>query len=307
LARVVIMLVLTQLSVGTFLWDFIIRVLFKGTDMIGGGLYAGGAFMLGVLALGASVLHLGRPLYAFRAVLGLKTSWLSREIIVFGLYAGVAMLFAASFVNPASVPWLMGPLEALRDLRPVLSLAVALSGVVGVFCSVMVYGVTQRPLWGTPTVGFKFFMTMLVLGLALIWAASSIHLGWTSHEALETFFVSAGRTMCLTVAALASLKLLYEVTSLAHLKDKLHSPARRAAVLSVRELRGVTVLRYGLGLIGGVLLPVLALSGATMISTWMLVAIPLVSFLFLVLGELLERHLFFVTSVAPRMPGGPVV
>ena len=46
--------------------------------------------MIGLFALGSSILHLGRPQYAFRAVLGLKTSWLSREILSFGLFAGTA-------------------------------------------------------------------------------------------------------------------------------------------------------------------------------------------------------------------------
>ena len=48
------------------------------------------------LALGASVLHLGRPQYAFRAVLGLRTSWLSREALGFGLFAGAGTAFALS-------------------------------------------------------------------------------------------------------------------------------------------------------------------------------------------------------------------
>ena len=40
-----------------------------------------------MLALGVSVLHLGRPQHAYRAVIGLRHSWLSREILAFGLFA----------------------------------------------------------------------------------------------------------------------------------------------------------------------------------------------------------------------------
>ena len=50
---------------------------------------------LGLLALAASTLHLGRPLYAFRAMLGLRHSWLSREIVAFGLFATLATAYAA--------------------------------------------------------------------------------------------------------------------------------------------------------------------------------------------------------------------
>ena len=49
-----------------------------------------------LLALAASIFHLGRPLFAFRAVLGLRTSWLSREIVAFGVFAGLAWPYAAS-------------------------------------------------------------------------------------------------------------------------------------------------------------------------------------------------------------------
>jgi len=53
---------------------------------------------MGLVALGASVLHLGRPQYAFRAILGLTHSWLSREIVGFGegLVGRLLMLDARS-------------------------------------------------------------------------------------------------------------------------------------------------------------------------------------------------------------------
>ena len=51
------------------------------------------------LALGASTLHLGRPIYAYRALKMWRRSWLSREVLLFGrspawpaLYAGVALV-----------------------------------------------------------------------------------------------------------------------------------------------------------------------------------------------------------------------
>ena len=39
-----------------------------------------------VVGLGASMLHLGRPLGAWRAFLNLRRSWMSREIVVFGMF-----------------------------------------------------------------------------------------------------------------------------------------------------------------------------------------------------------------------------
>ena len=57
--------------------------------------------MLGFLALGASTMHLGRPLEAWRSFVGLGTSWLSREIMIFGLFAMLALIYAGSFWLPA--------------------------------------------------------------------------------------------------------------------------------------------------------------------------------------------------------------
>jgi len=46
----------------------------------------GAAFIAGVIGLNCAILHLGRPLYAFRAILGFRTSWMSREIVAFSAY-----------------------------------------------------------------------------------------------------------------------------------------------------------------------------------------------------------------------------
>src|SRR5258708_30734335 len=97
----VVMLVLTQLSVGAFCTAMILRLFFPSSlfrELT--PLHSLVALLLGFLGFGASALHLGRPLYAWRAFIGLKTSWLSREIIVFGLYAILALIYAGSFWLP---------------------------------------------------------------------------------------------------------------------------------------------------------------------------------------------------------------
>src|SRR6185295_13888115 len=90
----VAMLVLTQLSVGAFAVDWLL-----GRAGAGGAFGQGSstwhalvALGLGLAAMGASVMHVGRPLYAYRAILGLGTSWLSREILAFSGFAGLASL-----------------------------------------------------------------------------------------------------------------------------------------------------------------------------------------------------------------------
>ncbi|HTY37387.1 MAG TPA: DmsC/YnfH family molybdoenzyme membrane anchor subunit [Bacteroidota bacterium] len=48
-------------------------------------------FILGVAAIGASALHLGRPFRAWRSVTRWKTSWLSREILAYALFLAFSL------------------------------------------------------------------------------------------------------------------------------------------------------------------------------------------------------------------------
>ena len=98
----VVMLVLTQLSVGAFAWGIVLeRFVSDDFSKAVRPVQAVMALVFGLLALTASVFHLGRPQYAFRAVLGLRHSWLSREIVVFGLFAALACLYAGAVVAAA--------------------------------------------------------------------------------------------------------------------------------------------------------------------------------------------------------------
>jgi Fe-S-cluster-containing dehydrogenase component/DMSO reductase anchor subunit len=137
-APLVAMLVLTQLAVGTSVVGWL-------TGARGG---AGLALGTAMIALAASLLHLGRPQYAFRAVLGLRHSWLSREIVAFGGFAGLAAL------------------AALRPTPEVIA-AAAIAGLSGVACSAMVYAATRRETWEAGVTAVKFGLTTGLLGAAV--------------------------------------------------------------------------------------------------------------------------------------------
>ena len=166
----VVMLVLTQAALGMF-----IAVALSGEmklAWIANGLLQGG--------LGASVLHLGQPLRAWRAFLGWRNSWLSREIMVFGGFAGAGALALFG----CSAWW-----------------AVML-GTVGVMCSIMVYVDTRRPDWSAFKTTARFGGTVVVfgcLGMALvdrgwlIWAvlAQGMKVGfeaWTVLRQSQSYF-----------------------------------------------------------------------------------------------------------------------
>ena len=148
-----VMLVLTQLSVGAFLVDLVAR---RGAASAFDAVVA---LATGFVALGASVLHLGRPRYAYRAVIGFRHSWLSREVIAFGAFTALATPYALGL-------W-------LGQSLPLLGVAVAACGVLGVACSVMIYVVTGRPAWTVRRVATSFTRTTLVGGsVTVLWAAA---------------------------------------------------------------------------------------------------------------------------------------
>ena len=110
------------------------------------------SLVLAGVSLGASTLHLGRPIYAWRALRRLRRSWLSREVLTLSLFAG-----AAARVRGDAVVRSAG-----TDSSPVLLTACA--GIAGVTCSARIYIVRARPAWFSGYTIAEFFSTALLLG-----------------------------------------------------------------------------------------------------------------------------------------------
>jgi Fe-S-cluster-containing dehydrogenase component/DMSO reductase anchor subunit len=255
-----VMLVLTQLSVGAFLVDLLLP---GSTSRSSAAL----ALLTGLLALGASVLHLGRPRLAWRAVLGVRHSWLSREALAFGGFAGLAVPYSAlAWVRPGS--GLLVPLGAL----------VAATGLTGVACSVLLYARTRRTWWRASATSIRFGMTTVVCGLAAVLCTSG-------ERGLAALLVLAGMT-----------KLLWEASVLRHLRRPADDDLHRTALLLTGALSNTARWRAVAGGVGSVALPAAVALGAPLFLVAL--AFPLV-----LAGELLERRLFFTAVVAPRMPG----
>jgi formate dehydrogenase iron-sulfur subunit len=300
----VIMLVLTQLSAGAFWIDF-------GLHQTGWSGALGDvrtyhslvALLLGLLAIGASTLHLGRPHLAFRALIGLRTSWLSREALGFALFAKLAVMYAALQFNAPILKLLnMPPLAAPTFEKAATWLGASVSGigVIAVACSVMLYKVTHRQWWGGGRTSFKFFLTAGVLGTAttsLTYGGAAFWLG--NGNAVQ----GTVRTLCWLLIALAGFKLLGEVTVLLHLYDRKLGELKRTAMLLSGQLAKQFASRLVTGALGGVLLPLLLLGSMEQLSAVGQLVFLTASFCTLLAGEVLERMLFFKALSAPKMPG----
>jgi DMSO reductase anchor subunit len=244
--------------------------------------------------LSASLLHLGRPWLAFRAVLGLRHSWLSREILAFGLFAKLAMAYAALL--------LLFP-NADPRLAEALGWSVAASGLLGVFCSVMIYVVTDRECWSPLRVGIRFFGTSAVLGVATLWLSLLLVAVLFPGAEIERFVTANAVLLGRALALCGGAKLLWEVAGFRHLLERRMTAMRRSAILMIRELPRITLLRFSAGALGGLLMPLCMVTGAANTPGSFAAAV-VILFAGCVVGELCERALFFSACAAPRMPGG---
>lgn len=258
------------------------------------------AASLTVAALTVGVFHLGRPWLAWRSILNLRSSWFSREALMFGVFAGVVLLHAAIVVALALPSAQYLPEERLPQLAalvPLLQDAATVVGVLAVFCSVMVYVVTKRPQWSGMRTALKFFGTTALLGLAAVLALTS-----SSVTALDGASQRVLHTMLEALIAASAVKLAYEGELLRHVRERQHTIEKRMAIVMLRDLRLTTVLRFVLGFVGGIIIPSIVHSSRVPSAN----AAPLlwVGLGFCIAAELAERYLFFRAAPASRMPGG---
>ena len=295
----VIMLVLTQLSVGAFLTGSVLEYFLSvETTSVMTRLSATTALIFGLLALGASTLHLGRPLYAFRGILGLRHSWLSREILAFGVFAGAAFSYAA-------LTWFAGSLlPDWQDWQPLAGRMVGLIGAVGIFCSIMIYVFTKREFWSFEATTTKFVLTAALLGIASTWVVIFILNLMVNSAATNLLLAQAGPILSKALLVTTILKLGFEASIFRYLLRRQNSPLKRSALLMSGELSSVTLARFACGILGGVLMPLFLLNHQTQpIQNLTLFLIVSILFIACLAGELLERYLFFSAVAAPRMPG----
>ncbi|MCC7338960.1 MAG: dimethyl sulfoxide reductase anchor subunit [Pirellulaceae bacterium] len=311
------MLVLTQMSVGAFVVERLLNghmlTPVSGSPIVASGvtrlIHLGAAFALGVLGLAAGTLHLGRPLYAFRAILGLRTSWLSREILGFGLFATTSAIYVAAsvlvsfqldssfgFSMPSWLPSAFG------------NLAMSL-GLVAVMTSVMIYVATRRPMWTLGSTTAKFLSTAILLGLPLSLLISLVATYLDAHQTIASLMRSSGQVLCRAVIAMTAIKLMSELLFVLHLRDPQMTARKRSAQLLVGVLSLLVLRRFFFGIVGGIALPALLLGESLIASEryhpLFVVAAAALSVTLLFIGELHERYLFFTANVTPRMPGAP--
>lgn len=267
-----VMLVLTQMSAGAFLINSIAAWL-GVVSLHEAGIVSLVAFIIGLMGIALSVLHLGQPLKAWRAFLGWRKSWLSREILAFGLFAKLGALTMAA--------WWWGDFSMLRWA---ITLAAG-GGILAVFTSVMVYVDTRRPFWSLKLTGGKFFGTMLLLGTAMpgvVWA-------WMQ--------VPAAQVAIPVALILRWLVSLFEIREIKLARQNEASPWHLSACLLTEKLPHLLKTRRIMLAIVGIVLP------AVIITQFHVPFIFTLSVAITLASQLIERYYFFTAAAGSKMPG----
>jgi len=205
------MLVLTQLSAGAIAY----LSLFDVARHVG----AVAALLVAFVSLSASMLHLGRPIYAWRALKMWRRSWLSREVLLFTLFSAAV---AASIAMPA------------------FSAVAAILGLAGVTASAFIYLVPARPAWNSKTTVADFHLTALLLGPLFLMALR-----------VPIPPLAVGVTACA--------QLLNHVLKFALLSATDEFELRASARLLAQDLRTPFLVRFAFLIAGGIVLPAMHL------------------------------------------------
>ncbi|MDO8794904.1 MAG: DmsC/YnfH family molybdoenzyme membrane anchor subunit, partial [Vicinamibacterales bacterium] len=273
----VVMTVLTQFSVGAFAAIWLLQLFGVSTRLSFAAL---GSLTVAGLALGASTLHLGRPIYAYRALRMWRRSWLSREVLAFAVFSAVATAYAATLW----LGWAGG--------LPLGFITVAV-GCAGVWASACIYRVPSRPSWNTVFTVIQFVATAALAGPL---CAALIAPGAVAGLALGA---AGGTGIALTLVGLRVLRLM------ASERVELRGTAR----LLSTNFRLHLVARVALLVLGGIVLPLAAAGAIPSVAQTdaAVLGLPLRD---LVMGaalavtagaEILGRYLFFVSAVPTHM------
>jgi formate dehydrogenase iron-sulfur subunit len=261
---------LTQLSLGTVAATVVLQLSGAASRGVMGGA-AVGAFASGAVAMGASLLHLGRPGRALKALRNVRTSWLSREVALLSAFSGLSLAYAAL-------------------LDPVVGVLAVLAGVAGVYASGRLYLVPARPVWNSWRTPVAFFATAAATGPLLAYFA--LDRTRVAHGWLVALVVTAAVGTVAQVAVQAHL-----ATTVRRRPDRQH---QGTAHLLLERFGGRFQMRLAfagvaLMLLAGALLEPLAGPAA---GGRLAAAVVVVS-----AGELLGRWLFYVTVVPFRVAG----
>lgn len=135
-------------------------------------------FLTGAFGILASMLHLGHPFRAYLALTHLTNSWLSREVIFFGLFLLLLIIYYFQWHN--------GKENSRKNIGAITSL-LALATVIS---SGMIYVLPAAPAWNNAMPVVLFALTSFLLGPLFLLAIIEYNLNLHIREVYKISFVA---------------------------------------------------------------------------------------------------------------------
>ncbi|UII56573.1 dimethyl sulfoxide reductase anchor subunit [Cytobacillus spongiae] len=270
---------LTQFGVGAYIFFVIIRAYNKKLgNNLGINVTKRGLFLVGpvlALALVFSLFHLGDPFGAYRSLLNLDSSWLSREIV---FTAAFFALWGVSFY-----------LDLKRKWNQIVGWVTSFVGLGAIFCMASIYASSIKPAWTDVNTYLAFYGTTILFG-----SVTSMIFILISKEEKTEALTSVIKGIGLVGLGAMIAQLIYLPIYVSGL-----SGSGQAGLESASLITGTyaisTVIRWALSFIGigtiGFLLYRDRREKSQM--TLYLVALTLV-----LVGEFLGRYIFYATGVS---------
>ena len=283
----VFMTILTQMSVGAM----VALGLGESLSIFGFDNLATGNFILSLciilpalIGLPLSALHLGRPLLAHTAMKNWRNSWLSREALALGIYAGFGTVLAFGYFVESSF------------LIFISMIGASVSGVYGIYAQSMIYRIKARPSWNKESTT-KRFLSSGYLGLLLI----------SFILVMQGFYASSMAILSLTllISAYQVLAIHEEKSYYENLKDDETNfyQLNKTKFLLENNFKKHLKFRYISLITCGVVLPLFTILLLANYSIDSAIIFLLLSFIGSTCSELIGRYLFYVSVVPLGLAG----
>lgn len=284
----VFMTVLTQMSMGAMVALSLGEILsFLGFSNLAHGGFLISLFVIlpALIGLPLSALHLGRPLLAPTAMKNWRKSWLSREALALGVYAGIGGLTSFVFLFSSS-----------SSLTLLLSIVAALIGVYGIYAQSMIYRIKARPSWDRVSTNKRFFATSY-LGVLLI----------AFILALQGFATSAMVVLSLNllIAGYQVLVIFEEKMFYKFLQkdEKNFYQLNKTKILLDNNFKTHLKARYFMLVLFGLILPMVSIVFLANLELGTASFILGISLIGATISELIGRYLFYVSTVSLGLAG----
>ena len=283
----VFMTVLTQMSVGAMaalgLGELLSLLGFQ--NLASGNIWLSVFIILpALIGLPLSALHLGRPLLAYKAMKNWRRSWLSKEALALGIYAGFGSMLAFAYLIDSSFLIFISIVGAV------------ISGVYGIYAQSMIYRIKARPSWNKESTTKKFLGTGYI-GLLLV---SFILI-------IQGYYASSMAILSLTMLLSAyQVLIIHEEKTFYKYLDEQETnyyQLNKTKFLLENNFSKHLKIRYTTLIFSGVLLPlftILLLANSSISSASVFLFLAFIGSTF---SELIGRYLFYVSVVPLGLAG----